>query len=151
MGQLSPPKLGKPFSVWVDMGNFGKSPAFLRDTAIEMRPLVGTFPDDIQFSEPMPADLLRHRDPLFPSDVGYRKMAKITLTDEEAQQILKGEKNLYLFGIIHYTDSVDSRTIHTTKFCFYFASIEGTATTIQGQDYQNSVLVGCGGAYASAD
>jgi hypothetical protein len=145
-------KSGTPFYMWVDFGNFGQSPAFLKDTIMEMRPITGeqgNLPENTEFSESIPDSFAKNRDPLFPGSVGYRKIAKITMSDDDARQITAGTKTLYLFGRIRYT-SADSPEVHTTRFCWFFGSM-GTAVNQKGQTTQTAALVNCGGSFAYAD
>jgi hypothetical protein len=149
-GQIDIPKADVKYSIAVELGNFGKTTAFLRDTAIEMRPLAGDFPDTIDFSTPMPDSVKNNREPLFPGDVGVTKVATITMNAEEIKKQLgpQPEHRLYLFGQVHYTTATDT-TVHTTRFCFFVGTTG--MTVVNGQFMANLVLYDCPSRYAYAD
>ncbi len=149
IGQIDVPKPDVRYSIAVELGNFGKTAAFLRDTAIEMRPLAGDFPDTIDFSTPMPDSVKNNREPLFPGDVGVKKVATITMNAEEIKKLLgRAEHRLYLFGQIHYTTATDT-TVHTTRFCFFVGSLG--LTVVNNQAMENMALYECPSRYAYAD
>jgi hypothetical protein len=150
VGQVGVPQPDIQYSIALDVGNFGKTPAFLKDTVIEMRPLAGDFPDTIDFSSPMPDSAKNNRDPLFPGDVGITKVATITMNAEEIKKQLgpHPEHRLYVFGQIHYTTATDT-TMHTTRFCFFVGTLG--MTVVNGQFMANMTLYDCPSRYAYAD
>ena len=148
IGPGSPLIANVPFSIWIDLRNFGKSPAFLKEQASEMRLLDGDFPDTVEFSEPLPAGYDREGEPLLPGDIGIKLAPRKIFSEDEVDKVKSGKLHLYVFGRIKYTKPSDSN-IHITRFCWQLEAIGNME--IKGIATPNIIMAGCHGLWSYAD